>query len=79
MNDGIRLSKGMTHKNALAGLNWGGGKGVMAHNPEVDRNDPKFREFVFKEYGNFVATLRGCYYTAEDVGCTHHDMYNIFT
>jgi leucine dehydrogenase len=48
LNDGIRLSKGMSHKSALAGLSWGGGKGVFAHNPEVDRNDPKFREFAFK-------------------------------
>lgn len=79
MNDGIRLSKGMSHKSALAGLSWGGGKGVFAHNPEKDRSDPKFREFMFKEYGKFVSTLKGCYYTAEDVGCTHYDMRNIFS
>lgn len=78
-DDGIRLSKGMSHKSALAGLNWGGGKGVFAHNPSVNRNDPKYREYIFKEYGKFVSTLKGCYYTAEDVGCTHHDMRNIFS
>ena len=30
LTDGLRLARGMTHKNALAGLWWGGGKGVMA-------------------------------------------------
>ena len=37
LRDGLRLGKGMTHKNALAGLWWGGGKGVITEDPEVDR------------------------------------------
>lgn len=77
--DGLRLGMGMTHKNALAGLWWGGGKGVMAQNPEVDKHDPTIREFLYKEYGEFMTSLRGCYVTAEDVGTCVEDMANIFS
>jgi len=77
--DGLRLGKGMTHKNALAGLWWGGGKGVMTHNPEIDKHDPEIREFLYKEYGEFVSSLMGCYVTAEDVGTSVADMANIFS
>jgi len=79
IRDGLRLAKGMTHKNALAGLWWGGGKGVMAHNPNVDKNDPAVREFLYKEYGKFMTSIKGCYVTAEDVGTSVEDMGNIFT
>ncbi len=79
MRDGLRLAKGMTHKNALAGLWWGGGKGVMAHNPNVDKNDPEVREFLYKEYGKFMTSIKGCYVTAEDVGTSIDDMANIFS
>ncbi len=79
LRDGMRLAKGMTHKNALAGLWWGGGKGVMAHNPSIDKNDPSVREFLYKEYGKFMTSLKGCYVTAEDVGTSVEDMANIFS
>jgi len=79
LRDGMRLAKGMTHKNALAGLWWGGGKGVMAHNPSVDKSDPIVREFLYKEYGKFMTSLKGCYVTAEDVGTSVEDMANIFS
>ncbi len=77
--DGLRLGMGMTHKNALAGLWWGGGKGVMAQNPEVDKNESTVREFLYKEYGEFMTSLKGCYVTAEDVGTSVTDMANIFS
>ena len=48
--DGIRLAAGMTFKNALAGLWWGGGKGVIAHNPVYEWNDPEVRKHIYKEY-----------------------------
>jgi len=51
----------------------------MTYNPEHDRNDPKIREFLFKEYGKFNTSLRGCYVTAEDVGTNVVDMGNIFS
>ncbi|MEN8194373.1 MAG: Glu/Leu/Phe/Val dehydrogenase dimerization domain-containing protein, partial [Bacteroidota bacterium] len=79
LRDGLRLAKGMTHKNALAGLWWGGGKGVMSHNPDVDKNDPEVRELLYKEYGEFITSINGCYVTAEDVGTSVDDMANIFS
>ena len=79
LKDGLRLAKGMTHKNALAGLWWGGGKGVMAHNPDIEKNDPAIRSEIYKEYGEFMTSLRGCYVTAEDVGTNVNDMANIFS
>lgn len=79
IRDGLRLSKGMTQKNALAGLWWGGGKGVIADDHSVDPKDPEVRHSVFGEFGEFVASLRGCYVTAEDVGTNVTDMASIFT
>lgn len=76
LRDGLRLSKGMTHKNALAGLWWGGGKGVMAHQTG---NPGASRRRTYEEYGEFVTSLRGCYVTAEDVGTAVEDMAAIFT
>ncbi len=79
LRDGLRLAKGMTHKNALAGLWWGGGKGVMTRNPDIDKNDPGVRAEIYKQYGEFITSLRGCYVTAEDVGTNVYDMSNIFS
>ena len=77
--DGLRLGAGMTFKNALAGLWWGGGKGVIAHNPKFDKLNPEVREKIYKEYGSFISTLNGCYVTAEDVGTSVEDMANVFS
>ncbi|KAG9284161.1 hypothetical protein G9A89_022935 [Geosiphon pyriformis] len=79
--DGLRLSKGMTHKNALAQLWWGGGKGVIVMNtgkglqPESTLEQ---RREVYEEYGSFISSLKGCYVTAEDVGTTERDMKAVF-
>lgn len=79
LTDGLRLSRGMTHKNALAGLWWGGGKGVIT-GPEGDnRVDPAARRRIFEEFGEFITSLRGCYVTAEDVGTAVEDMAAIFS
>jgi glutamate dehydrogenase/leucine dehydrogenase len=77
LRDGLRLAKGMTYKNALAGLGWGGGKGVMIHNPVYDKHDPELRRYIYVEYGKFLTTLNGCYVTAEDVGTFESDMANV--
>ncbi len=77
--DGLRLGAGMTFKNALAGLWWGGGKGVIAHNPEFDKMNPEIRKKIYHEYGLFMSTLNGCYVTAEDVGTSVEDMANVFS
>jgi glutamate dehydrogenase/leucine dehydrogenase len=79
IRDGMRLSKGMTRKNALANLWWGGGKGLMAHNPQLDKADQKMRECLYQDYGRFITSINGCYITAEDVGTCEQDMANIFT
>jgi leucine dehydrogenase len=81
LSDGLRLSQGMTRKNALAGLNWGGGKGIIPLPPTapsvVDYHQPQFaeeRQRLFEAYGRFVASLDGVYYTAEDMGTVTSDM-----
>lgn len=74
IRDGLRLSQGMGQKSALAGLWWGGGKGVIARDPAVDSHDPALRERIFRDYGHFVSSLNGCYITAEDVGTTPADL-----
>mmetsp|Transcript_16062 Transcript_16062/g.47525 ORF Transcript_16062/g.47525 Transcript_16062/m.47525 type:complete len:433 (-) Transcript_16062:104-1402(-) len=75
LTDALRLSRGMTYKNALAGLWWGGGKGVMAREPELAYD----RKMVFEEYGRFITSLNGAYITAEDVGVTPEDIATVFT
>lgn len=75
LRDGLRLSLGMTHKNASAHLWWGGGKGLV-HG--VDRLSPSERALLFREYGRFISELRGCYFTAKDVGTTSDDVAQIY-
>ncbi|RKZ15898.1 leucine dehydrogenase [bacterium] len=78
LRDGLRLAVGMTRKNALAGLWWGGGKGVMARNPQVDRDDRATRDSLYREYGELMTAVRGCYVTAEDAGTSVEDMAQVF-
>ncbi len=77
--DGLRLAQGMTRKNALAGLWWGGGKGIVAaaeavRTPEYLTESTPERLAMFRAYGRFIASLGGIYYTAEDVGTKTSDM-----
>lgn len=69
IEDALRLAKGMTYKNAAAGLNLGGGKTVIIGDPLKDKNDEMFRAF-----GRYIQGLAGRYITAEDVGTTVMDM-----
>lgn len=69
LEDALRLARGMTYKNAAAGLNLGGGKTVIIGDPKKDKNEEMFRAF-----GRFVQGLNGRYITAEDVGTTEEDM-----
>ncbi len=69
ITDVLRLSRGMTYKAAVAGLNLGGGKAVIIGDPHTQKS-----EMLFRSYGRFVETLRGRYITAEDVGTTVRDM-----
>jgi len=73
----MRLATGMGRKSALAGLWWGGGKGLV-NKMNGDFADPIFRKTVFHEYGHFLTGLKGLYYGAEDVGTTTKDTSAIF-
>jgi leucine dehydrogenase len=69
VTDALRLSRGMTYKNAVAGLNLGGGKSVIIGDPKTAK-----RELIFRAHGRFVDSLGGRYITAEDVGTSPSDM-----
>lgn len=67
--DALRLSRGMTYKAAITGLNLGGGKSVIwGENKRPDR------EMIFRAHGRAVDSLGGRYITAEDVGTSPDDM-----
>ena len=67
--DAMRLARGMSYKNALAGLPFGGGKSVLQR-PKGDFD----RKTLFRVFGEAVEALGGRYVTAEDVGTTVEDM-----
>jgi valine dehydrogenase (NAD+) len=69
LHDVLELSRAMAYKNALAGLDLGGGKAVIWGDPAVDKTEP-----LLRAYGRFVQSLNGRYYTACDVGTYVHDM-----
>ncbi len=69
ITDALRLARGMTYKNAVAGLNLGGGKSVI-----IGDNRTMNREMLFRAHGRFVDSLGGRYVTAEDVGTSTGDM-----
>lgn len=72
--DALRLARGMTYKNAAAGLNLGGAKAVIIGDAKKDKSEALFRAF-----GRFVHSLGGRYITAEDVGTCVEDMDYIRT
>ncbi|MBP6311222.1 MAG: Glu/Leu/Phe/Val dehydrogenase [Flavobacteriales bacterium] len=72
LNDVLRLSRGMTYKASLAGLDLGGGKAVIIGDSRKDKTEAMFRRF-----GQFVDSLNGRYITAEDVGMSTAEMVNI--
>jgi leucine dehydrogenase len=69
LKDVLRLSRGMTYKAAVSGLNLGGGKAVIIGDSAVQKN-----ELMFRTFGKFVEGLAGRYITAEDVGTSVKDM-----
>lgn len=74
LRDVLRLSRGMTYKAALAGLNLGGGKAVIIGDSRQDKTDE-----MLKVFGRAVDSLGGRYITAEDVGMTVRDIDTIRT
>ncbi|AUN31532.1 Leu/Phe/Val dehydrogenase [Niveispirillum cyanobacteriorum] len=69
MRDALRLSRGMSYKNAMAGLPLGGGKSVIIGDSRKDKTDELFRAF-----GRVIDSLGGKYIAAEDVGITVADV-----
>ncbi|MEP1934040.1 MAG: Glu/Leu/Phe/Val dehydrogenase dimerization domain-containing protein [Roseibium sp.] len=69
LNDALRLSRGMTYKNSLAGLDLGGGKAVIIADPRKDKTTE-----MMEAFGRHVERLSGTYITAEDVGVSPSDM-----
>ncbi|HEX8650942.1 MAG TPA: Glu/Leu/Phe/Val dehydrogenase [Pyrinomonadaceae bacterium] len=69
ITDALRLARGMTYKNAFAGIPFGGGKSIIIG----DNRNPE-REPIFRAHGRFVEALGGRYITAEDVGTSTSDM-----
>ncbi|MBT9392128.1 leucine dehydrogenase [Hymenobacter sp. NST-14] len=68
LNDVLRLSRGMTYKAAISGLNLGGGKAVIIGDVSLKN------EALLRKFGRFVQNLNGKYITAEDVNMTTKDM-----
>jgi leucine dehydrogenase len=69
LNDVLRLSRGMTFKSAITGLNLGGGKAVIIGDARTEKTPE-----LMKKFGEFVHSLSGKYITAEDIGMTTGDM-----
>lgn len=69
LNDVLRLSRGMTYKAAITGLNLGGGKAVIIGDSKIDKSPE-----LISKFGEYVNSLSGRYITAEDVGTTTEDM-----
>ena len=72
LTDVLRLSRGMTYKNAISNLNLGGGKAVIIGDSKTMKSEALFRRF-----GRFVNALAGSYITAEDVGISPEDMVHV--
>ena len=72
ITDVLRLSRGMTYKNAIAGLPFGGGKAVIL----ADEDSPKSPQ-LFRAFGRAVDSLGGSYLTAEDVGINVDDIRQV--
>ncbi len=69
LEDVKNLSRGMTYKNALGGIPFGGGKAVIIANPHTDKSPA-----LFEAFGRAVEHMDGLYYTAEDSGVNEHDL-----
>ncbi|HUP57737.1 MAG TPA: Glu/Leu/Phe/Val dehydrogenase [Bdellovibrionota bacterium] len=74
LTDVLRLSKGMTYKASISGLNWGGGKAVIIGDPKTVKTPE-----LLRRYGEFVDRLGGTYITAKDVGIGSDDLRQVKT
>jgi len=72
--DVLRLSKGMTYKASISGLDWGGGKAVIIGDPKTGKS-----KAMLERFGEYVQRLGGNYITAKDVGIGAEDLKTIKT
>jgi len=72
LHDVLRLSKGMTYKSSISGLNWGGGKAVILGDPRTTKTPA-----MLERFGEFVNRLGGNYITAKDMGIDADDLRSI--
>lgn len=71
LQDAMRLAEGMTHKWAVIGFDYGGGKSVLAIPRDLNGED---RTGLLRRFGRLLESLRGSYWTGEDLGTTPEDM-----
>jgi len=71
LQDALRLSEGMAYKLAISGMDFGGGKAVIALPPEFN---PQTRHALLHRYGEMIQNLGGLFYTGADVGTSASDM-----
>jgi leucine dehydrogenase len=69
LTDALRLARGMTYKNAVADLPFGGGKSII-----IGDNKTEMREPIFRAHGRFIETFKGKYIAGEDVGTSPSDI-----
>jgi leucine dehydrogenase len=69
LRDALRLARGMTYKNSLAGMPLGGGKSVILRDGKIQN-----REALFRAHGRLIESLGGTYIAGQDVGTTTSDM-----
>ncbi len=73
LEDVLRLSRGMTYKASISGLNLGGGKAVIIGDPKKDKSEALFRSF-----GRYIESLNGRYITAEDMNIGVDDVDQVY-
>ncbi|EFC47011.1 predicted protein [Naegleria gruberi] len=78
VSDGLKQSEYAARKMALTNQFWGGGKGIIQTNPDLDYSNYEVRRTVMNEFGSFVSSLRGVFYAQEGFGIQPNDMAHIF-
>ena len=73
LTDCLKLSQGMSRKNAISDIYYGGGKGAITKIKNRVFSDPLLRPALYQSWGRFVSLLGGLYITAEDMGNTTQD------
>ncbi|GFR10010.1 leucine dehydrogenase [Trichonephila clavata] len=79
LGEGLRLSRRLGVKSALAGLWVSGGKGLILEPKDRQHIQPEFRQKIFYDYGDFLSSLNGCYIAGMDTGVNAFDLFNIHT